>query len=354
MIVVVAPAAFGRTLSAPEAAAAIARGWARVAPGDRLGLLPVSDGGPGFLDALTAGGDLPVVTVTVLDRFGAPVEARILVDGAVAYVETAQASGPPLDPDQAGPDTGTASSWGVGQLLRAAADCGVGEVVLGLGGSAGTGTGDGGAGLLAAVGLALLDGQGAALPPGRSALPALDRVEGVPALRGVGLIVAAEADGSLVDAGAGDGAVAHLALILERDLRGCPAGLAGVPGGAGGGGIGAALLALGARRGSAFDLVAARNGLPAAISEADLVLTGEGLFDHRSLRGRGPAAVSGLALEHGVPCLVLAEQVSVGRREQAAIGVDESYSIAPADPPGTDLAADLADLAASVARTWSH
>lgn len=239
--------------------------------------------------------------------------------------------------------------------MRAAADSGAAELVIGLGVSA---TSDGGAGLLAAVGMALLDAQGAALPPGPLSLHALDRVDGQPALRGVSLLLVTDVDHPLEGPGGIDPALARLAAVLERDLPGCPPGLSLLPGGAAGGGVGACLLALGARRTAGFDLVAERTGLADAIAGADLVLTGRGRFDADALRAGVCVGVARLALEQGVPCVVLAAQVAVGRREQAAVGVEESYSVAervvsPTDSPA-DPAVDLASLAADVARTWSH
>ena len=115
--------------------------------------------------------------------------------------------------------------------------------------------------------------------------------------------------------------------MLERDLAGCPAGLGGVPGGGAAGGIGAALLALGgaASRGSAWS--AGRPAWTTALDTADLVITGEGSFDQQSLRGKVVAGVAGAARDRGVPCVVVAGQVSTGRREAASAGVTDAYSL---------------------------
>jgi len=145
MRVLIAPDKFAGTLTAVQAADAIAEGWRRHAPGDELDLAPMADGGPGFVDVLHAalGGDLSAVTVS--GPHGAPVPAVVLRAGDTAYVESAQAAGLHLvdgDPE-------AATSRGVGELLLAAVDAGARTVVVGLGG---TGTPDGGAGLLAALG----------------------------------------------------------------------------------------------------------------------------------------------------------------------------------------------------------
>ncbi len=148
MRVLVAPDKFAGTLSAVEAARAIAEGWRRRAPGDDVDLAPMSDGGPGFLDVLheALGGEL--VGLSVSGPYGDPVPAAVLVSGGTAYVESAQACGLHLTPPaERNPER--ASTYGVGQLVRAAIDSGADRVVVGLGGS---GTNDGGAGLLAALG----------------------------------------------------------------------------------------------------------------------------------------------------------------------------------------------------------
>ena len=146
--------------------------------------------------------------------------------------------------------------------------------------------------------------------------------------------------------------------MVERDLPGAPAGLAGWPGAGAAGGLGAALFALGGTRRPGFDLVSDAVRLPAAVDRADLVLTGEGSFDFQSLRGKVVSGVAAAAAERGVPCLVLAGQVSVGRREAAAAGVEAAYAVAEeagSVAAALDRPADrLADLAARVARQWSR
>src|SRR5688500_7662868 len=134
MRVLVAPDKFAGTLTAVEAAHAIAEGWRRRAPGDDCDLAPMSDGGPGFVDVLheALGGEL--VGLPVAGPYGAPVPAAILVSGDTAYVESAQACGLHLTPtDRRDPER--ASTYGVGQLVGAALEAGVRRVVVGLGGS---------------------------------------------------------------------------------------------------------------------------------------------------------------------------------------------------------------------------
>jgi glycerate kinase len=374
--IVIAPDSFGGTLSAPEAAAAIAEGWRRVAPDDELRELPLADGGTGFVDVLhtVLGGRLHRTRVTgPLD--GKPVDACWLRVGEVAYLEMAQASGLHLVPrERRTPEVAkAASSRGVGELIAApAADPEVRRIVVGLGGSATT---DCGAGALAVLGARPLDEAGEPLPDGGGALARCARLSGPPVLpERVHLVLAADVDNPLLgehgaaavfgpQKGADAAAVAELDAALARYARALaavtgwdPDELVTAPGGGAAGGLGAALLACGGERVSGAALVRELCGLDAAISAADLVITGEGSFDWQSLRGKLVTAVASSAAARGLPCLVLAGQVGVGRRRAAAAGVEAAYSVAEhaggvsaamAAPAGT-----LAALAQDVAGQW--
>jgi len=374
--IVIAPDSYGGTLSAPEAAAAIAEGWRRVSPGDELRELPLADGGTGFLDVLHAvlGGQLHQVQVTG-PLEGKPVDAAWLKVGDAAYIEMAQAGGLHLVPkEQRDPARAkAASSRGVGELIAAAAaDSEVRRIVVGLGGSATT---DAGAAALAVLGAVPLDESGDPLPDGGGALARCARLAGPPVLpERVRLVLAADVDNPLLgqhgaaavfgpQKGADAAAVAELDAALGRYAEALatavhqdPAELTSAPGGGAAGGLGAALLACGGERVSGAGLVRELSGLDAAIESADLVITGEGSFDWQSLRGKLITAVAESAAARGLPCLVLAGQVSVGRREAAAAGVEAAYSVAEhaggvaasmADPAGT-----LAALAEELAGQW--
>ncbi|SHK26713.1 glycerate kinase [Pseudonocardia thermophila] len=371
MRVVVAPDSFGETLSAPEAAAAIAEGWRRTAPGDELELLPVADGGTGFVDVLYAvlGGTLH--TTTVIGPSGAPVPATWLQVGECAYVESAAVCGLHLVPraERTPQTAATVTTHGVGELIRAAIAAGATEIVVGLGGSATT---DGGAGMLAALGAHPLAADGAELPPGGAALADVARLDGRPDIAGLRLVAAVDVDDPLLGRhgaaavfGPQKGADDRMIAVLDESLARFADVLAehtgrdvrDEPGAGAAGGLGAALLALGAERVSGAGLVRGLVGLDAALDRAGLVITGEGSFDWQSLRGKLVTAVARGAAERGVPCIVLAGQVSVGRREAAAVGVEAAYGVAEqtgleaslADPAGT-----LASLAERVAKRWSR
>lgn len=354
MRVLVAPDCFTGTLTAPEAAAAIAEGWARSDPSGTADLAPLSDGGPGFVDVLarSLGGSL--VDCEVAGPLGSPVPARfLLADDGTAYVESAQACGAALLPDPGSgirPDTALdAGTAGVGDLLAAALAAGAERVVVGVGGTAST---DGGRGMVERFG-------------GPAGWPA-----------GVGLVVATDVDNPLLGGngaatvfGPQKGADQAQVAILERRLAGWAAanesaagagagvaGLAQAAGAGAGGGLGYGLLLLGGRRVSGVQLVVSAVRLEERAAAADLLVTGEGSFDGTSLQGKVPRGVAWVAQRTARPCVVLAGRVRVGRREFAAAGIDAAYAVeelaGSAEAARAQPAARLADLAERVARSW--
>jgi glycerate 2-kinase len=359
--VLVAPDKFAGTLTAVEAARAVADGWSRQAPDDDLDLAPMADGGPGFVDVLheALGGDLVAATVTGPHREQVP--GAVLCRGARAWVESAQACGLALT---GGDRTEGATTWGVGELVLQAIDAGATDIVVGLGGS---GTNDGGAGLLGALGATAdrpLDGGVTAL----DGITSVDLSTPRDRLRGVTITCASDVDSPLTGLfgatrtfgpqkgipeerlPAVDAVLAQLAAATDRRTS-----LAKGAGAAGG--LGFALLLLGAERRPAFDVVAEAVDLPARARAADLVLTGEGAFDFSSRSGKVPYGVASVAAEAVRPCVALAGRVLVGAREMRALGIESAYSLvdlvgeerALEDPAGS-----LRQLAERVARTWSR
>src|SRR4051794_7074023 len=369
MRVLVAPDKFAGTLTAVQAAEAIAEGWARRAPEDELDLAPMADGGPGFLEVLHSARGGRLEPVVVHDPYGAEVPASLLlIDGpteATAYVEAAQACGLHLTPVNRGAP-GRGSPGGGGELAGAAVGAGVRRVVVGLGGTA---TNDGGAGLLAALGATAEPAD--ALAAGPASLTSLDSVDLSAArerLLGVELVAASDVDNPLLGligatnvAGpqrglpaerlpAVDAALGRLAQATDKKVA-----LAKGAGAAGG--LGFALLLLGASRRSGFELVAGAVSLAERARRADLVVTGEGSFDFSSRSGKVPAGVAQVAAEAVRPCIALAGRVLVGSREMRAMGIESAYSVvdlvggrAALEQPAVGLAA----LAERVARTWSY
>lgn len=361
MRVLVAPDKFAGTLTAVEAATAIADGWGRQAPHDELDLAPMADGGPGFVDVLheALGGELAAVTVS--GPHGEPVPGAVLRIDERAWVESAQACGLALT---GGVGAESATTWGVGELVARAVDAGATQVVVGLGGS---GTNDGGAGLLGALG-ATADRP---LDRGVAGLAGIGEVDLEPArerLAGVRLTLASDVDSPLTglfgatrtfgpQKGIAEERLPAVDAVLEELAAATDRRTSLARGAGAAGGLGFALLLLGATRRPGFDVVAAAVGLADRARAADLVVTGEGAFDFSSRAGKVPYGVAAVAAEAVRPCVALAGRVLVGSREMRALGIESAYSLvdlvgeqrALGDPAGS-----LAELASRVARSWSR
>lgn len=366
--VVIAPDGFGGTLSAAQAAEAIAEGWRSVRPADELILVPLSDGGEGLLEVVERPGDRRHVT-EVAGPLGDPLNAAILVrqDGSV-LIESALACGLALVPlDRRTPSLAT--TYGVGQLLEVARTLGSGRILVGLGGSA---TVDGGAGALSALGFRPTVEDGSGLKIGAADL---DRVAAVNADRGAdwsGIEVELLADVAtpLTEAaqifGPQKGAspeeveqlrrgLDHWADVVERDLAPGPAPgdvhptpLRELPATGAAGGLGYALVAaLGARFRAGSQAVGELVGLPAAIAAADLVVTGEGRLDATTRAGKVVAHVATSARARGVPVYAV-----VGQRGPGAPDLDDVQEASPTGPP-TDPAADVRVAAGRSASIWT-
>jgi glycerate 2-kinase len=365
MRVLIAPDKFAGTLSAVEAAEAIAAGWRRRAPGDELELVPMADGGPGFVDVLHAslGGDL--LAVTVRGPYREQVPGSVLVHDGTAYVESAQACGLHLTPE-ADRRPEQASTYGVGELVRAGAESGASRVVVGLGGSA---TNDGGAGLLAALGARSEPPE--ALTGGAAALADLQGVD-LDAARatvaGVELVAASDVDNPLLgltgatnvygpQKGLAADRLQAVDALLERLAAATDRKTALAKGAGAAGGLGFGLLLLGAARTPGLKVVADAVGLADRARRSDLVITGEGAFDFSSRSGKVPYGVAAIAADALQPCIALAGRVLVGSREMRALGVESAYSIVDLvgeEASFGDPAGSLAALAERTARTWSR
>lgn len=339
--VLIAPDCFGDSLTAVQAADAIADGWRRARPDDELTLAPQSDGGPGFVDVL-AGRLGERRTLRVSGPLTAEVDADWVLDDAqprTAYIECAQACGLAL---LGGPPTVETSlaahSAGVGQLIAAAVAAGAGRIVVGLGGSSCT---DGGRGMIEALG-------------GLAQARAL--------LAGVELIAATDVSHPLLGPmgaarvfGPQKGADPDTVLALERRLTEWAAELdtaagrsvSGENGAGAAGGLGAGLLALGGRRESGATVIAEYTHLSDDVASAELIITGEGRFDDQSLHGKVVSALAGEA--RGTPVLVLAGQVTLEEPALRDAGIAAAHAIA--DHAGSvqlaieDAANQLAGLA---------
>jgi glycerate kinase len=345
--VVVAPSGFKESLSAQAAADAIADGVRRVLPDAEIDRIPLVDGGEGTAVALAAatGGRLVALPATgpVGDRLGT--HFALLGGGDTALVEMAAVAGLCLVPHSLR-DPGATTTYGVGELIRAALDTGVRRILVGCGDS---GTSDGGAGALQALGARLLDADGFELPPGGRELIRLHRVDpsGLdPRLRGTELLVACNPYNVLCgergvarvfgpQKGATPAQVEQLsaglenwAYVLTRDLGVTGPDLRTGPGTGASGGLGAGLAALGARLLPRFDVLLDHLDLDARLARADLVVTAEGALDHQTPRGKVPAEVARRAKQYGRPVLALAGTLGEGAHEVP--GVDAFSGILPA------------------------
>ncbi|SDU15870.1 glycerate kinase [Pseudomonas pohangensis] len=372
MKVVIAPDSFKESLSAAEVAAAIARGWSKVFPDAELLLLPMADGGEGTVDALLASLGGQRMEQQAPGPLGVPVTAHwgLLADGSAA-IEVAAASGLHLlQPAQR--DVCRASSRGSGELVLAALDSGAKRIVLGLGGSA---TNDGGAGLLQALGVRLLDARGQQLAPGGAALQQLARVDISaldPRLQQVEILVAADVDNPLCgprgasavfgpQKGASPDDVDLLDAALGHFAR-CTAQALGQdwqqePGVGAAGGLGFALKAyLGASFCPGIQLVAQIAGLAEAVIGADLVITGEGRLDSQTLHGKTPAGVAEIAQQAGVPVLAIAGSLGDGYQALYGVGIDAAFSLVPGplslQQAMASAAAELEARSCDLARLW--
>ena len=321
MLVLVAPDCYGDSLSAVEAAAAIAPGWTRSRPGDRFIVAPQSDGGPGFVEVLASRlGEKRRLRVS--GPLDAMVDAEWVFDrgSATAYLECAQACGLALLGGPPTPETVLAAhSRGVGQLIAEALRFGARRIVVGLGGSACT---DGGQGMIAELG-----GLHAARQQ----------------LAGVAVIAASDTEYPLTGPwgaarvfGPQKGADKATVAALEARLEAWAIELEAVagrdvgsePGAAAAGGIGAGLLALGGRCESGAEIIAEFTHLADDLETADMIVTGEGRFDEQSLHGKVVGFLADAARPLGIPVIVLAGQVSLDKSAVRSSGIMSALSIA--------------------------
>ncbi len=371
MIVVIAPDSFKECATAAEVAGAMAAGWLCADPQAELRIVPLADGGEGTVAALAASRGRIQETV-VTGPMGEPVTARwALLDDGTAVIEMAEAAGLHLVAPQLRNPL-TATTRGVGELIRAGLDAGARRFIVGVGGSA---TNDGGAGMAQALGASLRDAADRELAPGGAALANLAEIDvsGMDArLAECTVFVACDVDNPLCgpegashvygpQKGATPPQSAALDAALMRYAAGLRAGL-GVdlretPGAGAAGGLAAGLMAfLGARLKPGLELVAEQAGLAAALEGADLVITGEGSMDGQSLRGKVPLGVARMAQERGVPCIALAGRLGSGHEAVYELGMTAVFALAPGPVSPEESMKNaldwLCDRTESVARVW--
>ncbi|POF43578.1 glycerate kinase [Pseudomonas laurylsulfativorans] len=373
MKIVIAPDSFKDSLSAQGVADAIALGLAQVWPDAQLIKCPMADGGEGTVESILAACEGELRRTVVRGPLGATVDAAWgwLPQSHTAIIEMAEASGLQLVP-VAQRDACISSTFGTGQLIRAALDAGALRVILAIGGSA---TNDGGAGAMQALGVKLLDAQGQTLSPGGLALAQLARVDLSdldPRLAQVRFDIAADVNNPLCgphgasaifgpQKGASpvqveqlDQALGHFAdhcaTALGKDVR-------DEPGSGAAGGLGFAAKAfLGAQFKAGVEVVGELVGLDKAVAGADLVITGEGRFDAQTLRGKTPFGVARVARQHAVPVIVIAGTLGDGYQALYEHGIDAAFALASGPMTLEQACAEaprlLRERATDIARVW--
>lgn len=343
MKIVIAPDSFKESLSALEAASAIEAGFREIFPDARYVKVPVADGGEGTVDAMVAATSGRLVQLRATGPLGRPVGAfyGLTGDESTAVIEMAAASGLELvPPTERNPLSAT--SRGTGELIRAALDAGARRFILGVGGSA---TNDGGAGMLQALGVGLLDEQGEQLAPGGGALARLARIDVSrldPRVADCVFEVACDVSNPLVGpkgasaifgpqkgatpemVGQLDANLRHYAAVIARDLG---QDVAEVPGAGAGGGIAAAMLVfLKGRLRPGSEIVADAVGLDEKVADADLVVTGEGRIDSQTVNGKTPIGVARVAGRHGKPVIAIGGCLANDASAVHAHGIAATFS----------------------------
>jgi glycerate kinase len=365
MRVLVCTDSFGDTLSAALASEIIAEQLSLEfnVETDFVGL---SDGGPGFLECIAT--VLPGTrhVTPVSGQTGESIPALWYESNAIAYIESAEICGLHLAKSL---NPLTTTTYGVGQMIKHVIDAGITHIRIGLGGVA---TNDAGAGMLAALGASsvptdVLQNGGIAL----RTLQSVDISNARDRTRNITLEVMSDVENPLLgnrgasrtyagQKGATDmqieeleTALSHFSNLIGVDEQGKNPSV--VLGAGAAGGLGYGLLLLGARRTSGFSFIAEIQELESKIRMADLVITGEGKFDWKTLDGKVVSGLASLALKHGRPLVVIAGQVEIGRRDWQTIGVNAAFSMsddAPLEECKTRPEEILRKTASRMGRTW--
>ncbi|MCP2226995.1 glycerate kinase [Pseudomonas silensiensis] len=373
MKIVIAPDSFKDSLSAQGVADAIAVGLAQVWPDAQLVKCPMADGGEGTVESILAACEGELRRTQVRGPLGITVDAAWgwLSQTHTAIIEMAEASGLQLVPPGQR-DACISSTFGTGELIRAALDAGAQRVILAIGGSA---TNDGGAGAMQALGVKLLDVQGQALAPGGLALAQLACIDLSaidPRLTDVRFDIAADVNNPLCgphgasaifgpQKGASPEQVLQLDAALGHFAELCAQALGKdvqhEPGSGAAGGLGFAAKAfLEAQFKAGVEVVAELVGLAEAVKGADLVITGEGRFDAQTLRGKTPFGVARIAREQGVPVIVIAGTLGEGYQALYEHGIDAAFALASGPMTLEQACAEaprlLRERASDIARVW--
>lgn len=363
--VLIAADKFKGSLTAVEVAERVTAGLRRVVPGADVEALPVADGGDGTVAAAVAAG-FERHERKVAGPLGQEVTAAFALRGDTAVVEMAEASGLQRLPRGVFAPL-TASTYGSGELLRAALDAGARTIVFGVGGSATT---DGGAGMLSALGARFLDADGEPVPPGGGGLADLARADlsGLdPRLSAVDLVLASDVDNPLTgptgapavygpqkgaspdDVDLLDTALAHFAKVLEAEAGPRAAECAVAPGAGAAGGIGYGALLLGARFRPGIEVMLDVLGFAPALERASLVITGEGSLDEQTLHGKAPAGVAAAARAAGREVVAVCGRLALPPEALGRAGIRRAYPLTEIEPDVVKCIAEAGPILERVA-----
>ncbi|MDG9694758.1 glycerate kinase [Streptomyces sp. DH17] len=358
---------FKGSLTAVEVAERVTAGLRRVVPDLEVEALPVADGGDGTVAAAVAAG-FERREVRVAGPLGDEVTAAFALRDGTAVVEMAEASGLQRLPEGVLAPL-TSSTYGSGELLRAALDAGARTIVFGVGGSATT---DGGAGMLSALGARFLDGNGEPVAPGGGGLAdvASADLSGLdPRLTDVELVLASDVDNPLTgpkgapavygpqkgaspqDVETLDAALAHFAKVLEgtETVGARAAGYAASPGAGAAGGIGFGAMLLGARFRPGIEVMLDVLGFAPALERADLVITGEGSLDEQTLHGKAPAGVASAARAAGKEVVAVCGRLALAPEVLGRAGIRRAYPLTDVEPDVAKCIADAGPILERVA-----
>ncbi|MFE6477044.1 glycerate kinase [Streptomyces rochei] len=365
--VLVAADKFKGSLTAVEVAERVTAGLRRVVPDLAVEALPVADGGDGTVAAAVAAG-FERREVRVAGPLGDEVTAAYALREGTAVVEMAEASGLQRLPEGVLAPL-TSSTYGSGELLRAALDAGARTIVFGVGGSATT---DGGAGMLSALGARFLDGAGEPVAPGGGGLADLVSADlsGLdPRLSDVELVLASDVDNPLTgpkgapavygpqkgaspqDVETLDTALGHFAKVLEgtETVGARAAEYAASPGAGAAGGIGFGAMLLGARFRPGIEVMLDVLGFASALERADLVITGEGSLDEQTLHGKAPAGVASAARAAGKEVVAVCGRLALAPEVLGRAGIRRAYPLTDVEPDVAKCIADAGPILERVA-----
>ena len=358
MKIVIAPDSFKGSLTALQVAEAIEVGLRRVFPDVAIEKVPMADGGEGTVQSLVDATGGEILTVRVLDPLGNSIEAQygVLGDGITAVIEMAAASGLTLVPEDKR-DPRITTTYGTGELIRAALAQGCRKLIIGIGGSA---TNDAGAGMAQALGAKLLTASGDQIEPGGGSLAELNSIdlsELDPRIAETETVVACDVNNPLTgEEGAShvygpqkgatpemiemlDANLAHFDKIVQRDLS---KSVGNVPGAGAAGGLGAGLMAfLNASLKSGIEIVTEATQLSKRFAGADLAITGEGQINFQTVFGKTPVGVAKVAKTHNIPVIAIAGSIADNSDGVYDAGIDAMIDIVP-EPMSLETAIETA------------